>query len=57
MTLLDKVLVNKYYDYSLQSYVNSHADEVFCCPTPDCKFAFAKDDDSTEFKCPMCKKQ
>jgi len=54
--LLDKGLVDKYYEHSLQQYVDSHADEVFCCPTPDCKYAFAKDDDDTNFKCPICKK-
>jgi len=58
VTILDKENIQKFYEFSLQKYVDNHADEISCCPTPDCKYAFVRDDDEedTAFKCPMCKK-
>lgn len=56
--VLDKALVEKFYDFSLQNYVDTHADEISCCPTADCAYAFARDEnDESQFKCPICKKQ
>jgi len=58
--VLDQDLVSKFYDYSLQKYVSSHADEISCCPTPNCAYAFVQDqgeDDDNELNCPLCKKK
>jgi len=58
--VLDQDLVSKFYDYSLQKYVSSHADEISCCPTPNCTYAFVQDqgeDDENVLHCPLCKKQ
>jgi len=57
--VLDQDLVDKFYDYSLQKYVSTHADEISCCPTPNCTYAFVQDEgeDDNVLTCPLCKKK
>ncbi|KAL4467983.1 hypothetical protein ABPG72_015853 [Tetrahymena utriculariae] len=57
--LLGKEMYDNYVQYSLQSYVDEHGDEMSWCPTADCKYVFAFDEneDDAFFKCPMCKKE
>lgn len=57
--VLDQDLVDKFYDYSLQKYVSTHADEISCCPTPNCTYAFVQDEGEEDnvLTCPLCKKK
>lgn len=57
--VVDKDTIKKFEEYSLQKYVDTHADEISCCPTADCKYAFVRldDQDDSELVCPLCKKQ
>jgi len=55
--LMDQDYQEKYVSYSLREYILNHPEEVACCPTLDCPFAFLATDHETEFKCPSCKKE
>ena len=54
--LIEKKMLEQYYEITLKQYVETHQDEMSCCPTADCKFAFLKEPDQTLFNCPVCKK-
>lgn len=56
--VLNKDMLSKFDEYSLQKYVDTHADEISCCPTADCKYAFERveGEDDDELNCPLCKK-
>jgi len=54
--ILGQEYVDKFISFSLKSYIEKHVDEVSCCPTPDCPFAFLAEEGQNEFKCPACNK-
>lgn len=59
MQVLDKDLITKFYEYNLQKYISTHADEISCCPTANCTYAFAQEnegEDDNVLNCPLCKK-
>lgn len=37
-------------------FIQRNPNKVSCCPTPDCKYVFAPDQDDTHFICPCCLK-
>jgi len=47
-----------YNKYTLDNFVDTHADEMSWCPTADCGYAFVIGDEEgdNEFHCPLCKK-
>ncbi|KAL4481839.1 hypothetical protein ABPG74_007928 [Tetrahymena malaccensis] len=54
--ILSEVDFEKYEKFTLQNYIDSNADEISWCPTPNCEYAFVIDSNQTNFKCPTCKK-
>jgi len=53
---MDETYKEKFESFSFKSYLEKNADEVSCCPTADCPFAFVKEDDQNQLQCPVCKK-
>jgi len=46
----------KYVAYSIECFVDSKPQEVGCCPTANCPYAFLSQESGTEFSCPVCKR-
>ena len=55
MDYLDIKRQEKYVISSLKNYIESH-EEISCCPTPGCPFAFLKTSYSPHFSCTLCRK-
>jgi len=53
---MDETYREKFESFSFKSYLEKNANEVSCCPTADCPFAFIKEDDQSQLQCPVCKK-
>jgi ariadne-1 len=49
-------MYHKFEEYSFNSFVQTHAADVSCCPTPDCKYVFVGSDESPHFLCPICER-
>jgi len=54
--ILDETYKNKYQNFELKNYIDQHGDDSSWCPTANCKYAFIKSPDVSEFACPMCAK-
>ena len=52
--IVSQEYLDKFYNYTLQSYINVNAETVSCCPTADCQYAFVFDEEDHAFKCPVC---
>ena len=52
---LSEEMVQKFEEFSFKHFVGLNRSDLFCCPTPDCKyvFQFACEED---FTCPVCAK-
>jgi ariadne-1 len=55
--ILDKTYQNKWSDYTLNNFIETHNTDMYWCPTPDCKYAFVKADGEHRFLCPSCKQE
>mmetsp|Transcript_7311 Transcript_7311/g.13514 ORF Transcript_7311/g.13514 Transcript_7311/m.13514 type:complete len:378 (+) Transcript_7311:127-1260(+) len=53
---LEPQVYQKFEEYSFNSFVQRHAADMSCCPTPDCKYAFVWTGESPHFLCPICEK-
>ena len=53
---LDEDMIEKYNKYSLKNYIDSNPNEGSWCPTPNCPFAFIKEENNPKFLCPLCTK-
>ena len=53
--LIDKNYEDKFYEYSLKNYIETHQNDLSCCPTADCKYAFVKVPGQALFTCPVCR--
>ncbi|EAR81871.2 IBR domain protein, partial (macronuclear) [Tetrahymena thermophila SB210] len=54
--VLNKIEIQRYEKFSLQNYIDSNADEISWCPTPNCEFAFITEKDQNYLNCPKCNK-
>ncbi len=53
---MDDKYREKFESFSFKAYLEQNANEVSCCPTADCPFAFVKEEDQSQLQCPVCKK-
>lgn len=53
---LEPATYHKFEEFSFNNFVQTHAADVSCCPTPDCKYAFVWTGESPHFLCPICEK-
>ncbi|EAR81869.2 IBR domain protein (macronuclear) [Tetrahymena thermophila SB210] len=54
--VLNEIEIQRYEKFSLQNYIDSNADEISWCPTPNCEFAFIIEKDQNQLSCPKCNK-
>jgi ariadne-1 len=52
---LSEEMVAKFEEFSFKHFVGLNKNELFCCPTPDCKYVFQFACEE-EFTCPVCGK-
>jgi len=52
---LSEEMVAKFEEFSFKHFVGLNKSELFCCPTPDCKYVFQFACEE-EFTCPVCGK-
>ncbi|EAS06981.2 IBR domain protein (macronuclear) [Tetrahymena thermophila SB210] len=54
--VLNEIEIQRYEKFSLQNYIDSNADEISWCPTPNCEYAFIIEKDQNQLNCPKCNK-
>jgi len=52
--VLNNTYMQRFEQYTFQSYVDKNLNEVSWCPTADCQNVFEKSDNIHEFKCDSC---
>lgn len=52
--MLTPELEQKYYDFSLNQYVEDHGNCTSWCPTPDCNLVFEFYEGASLFDCKRC---
>jgi ariadne-1 len=52
---LSEEMVDKFEEFSFKHFVGMNKSDLFCCPTPDCKYVFQFECEE-EFTCPVCQK-
>ena len=53
---LDQIYKDKFYSFSLKHFIETHKNEVFCCPTPNCEYFSFQDKEKKSFYCKKCAK-
>ena len=53
----DKKLLNKYWEYTFERFVDSHDDNFSWCPKVGCNYVFSFDPGRGQFKCAKCLSQ
>ena len=51
--LIDKKKFEQFLKYRIRKSIDKNMDLLWC-PTADCKYAFAKDGEVRDFRCPIC---
>ena len=58
MKNLSKTYRRKFHSFTLKSFVETHENEIFCCPSPNCDyFEFLAGSACKSFECRKCKKK
>jgi len=52
---LSEEMAEKFEEFSFKHFVGLNKSDLFCCPTPDCKYVFQFACEE-EFTCPVCQK-
>ena len=47
-------LIEKFDKFNMNYFIMQHPDEVSCCPTPGCNYAFIYEEGDDHFECPLC---
>jgi ariadne-1 len=57
--LLSEDIILKFQEAGLKAFVDSNADQVSWCPTPECNYVFVLEAkfEENNFYCPLCKRQ
>ena len=50
-------LVEKFEKFNMNYFIMQHPEDISCCPTPGCNYAFIYEEGDAYFECPLCKKE
>ena len=49
-------LIEKFEKFNMNYFIMQHPEDISCCPTPGCNYAFIYEEGDDLFECPLCKK-
>ena len=50
-------LIEKFEKFNMNYFIMQHPEDISCCPTPGCNYAFIYEEGDDYFECPLCKKE
>ena len=50
-------LIEKFEKFYMNYFIMQHPEDISCCPTPGCNYAFIYEEGDDYFECPLCKKE
>ena len=50
-------LIEKFEKFYMNYFIMQHPEDISCCPSPGCNYAFIYEEGDDYFECPLCKKE